>query len=345
MSVGVAPAGSLSHDDALRLAAAGTKTVRLTASWRKIEGVPGTYDFSSFDPQFQAVASAGMEVLPVLIEAPGWATEPGAVVYPDGRASAHYPVKPENRRAYVAFIRAFVARYGRGGSFVTANNLPPVTAYQVWSEPNVDVFARFPDAKKGGPLYAKLLNAAARGIRAVDPGATIVTAGMGDRARQSAFDLFLPAMLENKRVLDSFDVMAIQPFQVGAPVTAKLTIDKINEYVPVIRREISTKLPIWITEVAASTDGEPESIHLSDEPGQAKILRKVGRYVQTHEKSQRLKRLYWYGFRDISPGNLPEDTKTWNDYTGLFDFAGHPKPAWFQYARLAGGDPGSGPLP
>lgn len=345
VKVGVGPAVPVNHAEAVRLANAGTDSLRLVASWRQMESTPDVFNFTAFDQQYKTVAETGIDVMPVIVEPPVWAREPGATTYPDGRATAHYPIKAKNQKAFIQFVERFTNRYGRGGSYVTANNLPPITEFQIWSEPNVRAFARFPDFKKGGPLYGKFLIKTSKAIRKIDPDATIVTAGMADRARDSAFDLFIESMLEDKKVLKSFDVLAIQPFQVQGSVTAKATIKKTREYTKIIQKSVSKSIPVWITEVASATDGEPNSIHISSEGEQAKILRKLVEYARDRQQKDNLDRVYWYGFRDISPANLPAATKTWNDYTGLFDFDGEPKPAWFQYANLAGGSPGSGPLP
>ncbi len=51
----------------------------------------------------------------------------------------------------------------------------PVTSWQIWNEPNFPVYW---GGKPNATAYARMVIAAAAGIRAVDPNAYIVSAGL-----------------------------------------------------------------------------------------------------------------------------------------------------------------------
>src|SRR5258707_816180 len=69
-------------------------------------------------------------------------------------------------------------RYGPSGSFWAQNpQLPrhPITAWQIWNEPNLPVYWR---PRPSAAAYVQMLRLASQRIKAVDPSAEIVTAGL-----------------------------------------------------------------------------------------------------------------------------------------------------------------------
>jgi Glycosyl hydrolase family 53 len=110
-----------------------------------------------------------MTVLPVILNAPSWDGQ----TYKGGVVTLARSPGP-----YAAFAKALVERYGHRGSFWRANpQLPkvPITMWQIWNEPNIPAFwPPHPYYKR----YVALLRAAHAAIKAADPQAKIVLAGL-----------------------------------------------------------------------------------------------------------------------------------------------------------------------
>jgi hypothetical protein len=98
----------------------------------------------------------------------------------------------------------------------------------------------------------------------------------------------------------------------------------------------STK-PIWVTEVGWATGGE-ERPWVTTRKGQAKQLHLTGLALLHRKKSWHLRGMVWFSWRDTG------DKQHWGTNTGVFDVDGKPKPAWGEFADLAGGSAGSGSL-
>ena len=102
-------------------------------------------------------------------------------------------------------------RYGPGGSFWREHpGLPrlPVQSWQVWNEPNLPVY--WPSGPDAGE-YVALVRATALGIRRVDPGAEIVTAGLPDSSLGVPLDEYVTAMYAAGGA-GAFDVLAVNPY-------------------------------------------------------------------------------------------------------------------------------------
>ena len=104
-------------------------------------------------------------------------------------------------------------RYGPNGTFWAENPLiprHPITAYQIWNEPNLRAY--WPSGQNA-KSYAKLLKAAANGIRSVDPYANIVTAGLPDSSLSKPLNVYdyVKALLKAKAA-SSFNTLALNPY-------------------------------------------------------------------------------------------------------------------------------------
>jgi hypothetical protein len=112
------------------------------------------------------------------------------------------PIPPTDHERFAAFAAAFAARYGA-----------QVDAYQIWDEPNLA------DHWGGGPVspldYADLLARAARAIRAADPKARIVLAGLAPTVEvgpQNLSDVRYLERLYQAGAAPTFDVVAGKPY-------------------------------------------------------------------------------------------------------------------------------------
>lgn len=145
--------------------------VRLPLDWATIQPDPDRWSWATHDEFVLDAARAGMRVLPVLVQTPGWARSPDR-----SNAAGIWP--PQFPDYIVDFAGEAVRRYGTGGTLWRANpDVPemPVRSWQIWNEPNLRPWwPSGPDPEQ----YVALLRSAAIGIRSVDPAAEVVSAGL-----------------------------------------------------------------------------------------------------------------------------------------------------------------------
>jgi hypothetical protein len=128
-------------------------------------GVPT--DFGAVDAVVSAAARHGLALTPVVLGSPAWAAaDPSRRIGP-----------PADPATYARFITALVARYGPAGSFWTAHptlRKVPVRTWQIWNEVSNPYY--------WGPTwstaYPPLLRAGYDAVKAADPSATVVMAGL-----------------------------------------------------------------------------------------------------------------------------------------------------------------------
>src|SRR5215213_8667909 len=149
----------------------GLRVARVWFDWSAIETLPGKFDFSLYDALVEDAAHAHVRLLPVLIDPPAFRSSG-----PPGPQPGTYP--PADPGAMADFAALVVGRYGRGGSFWDAHaDLArlPVHAWQVWNEPNIwPWWGSGPDPA----AYTALARVVGGGIRACDPQAELVAAGL-----------------------------------------------------------------------------------------------------------------------------------------------------------------------
>jgi polysaccharide biosynthesis protein PslG len=137
----------------------GFNWVKQDFAWREIEGAgKGIFDWSRTDAIVQLVEEKGLNLLVRLDRQPGWATS--------GRCDeGHEMGPPENMQDWADFVSAVATRYqGRVG------------AYAIWNEPNLA--REWCDEPPDPEAYAELLRMAYEEIKAVDPDAIVISAGL-----------------------------------------------------------------------------------------------------------------------------------------------------------------------
>ena len=90
---------------------------------------------------------------------------------------AYLPVSGAARTGWAAFMTAAVARYGPSGSFWSEHpGIPqrPIRSWQIWNEPNFKYFIARPNPAE----YGKLVKISYTALKAADPGAQVVLAGL-----------------------------------------------------------------------------------------------------------------------------------------------------------------------
>ena len=340
-----------------RAATAGSNVVRINIGWvaanapRKPAGFnardPASpdYDFTADDAAVKAATADGLRVIANFTGAPRWAEGPHM---PRNASTGSW--KP-NDRDLEDYAIALAKRYS--GRFPDPTNparkLPKVWAFQLWNEPNLPDYLE-PQWQHGRPaspaIYRGMLNAFYRGIKSVDPGALVVTAGtapFGDPAE--AHQRMMPALfwrqvlcvqqlgskLRDTHCKDPahFDALAHHPYSVGAPDTRALNPDdvsipdmgKLTKILRVAERG-GTALPhirhqLWVTETGYNTrPPNPKGIPVGED----------ARWLE-----QTLELLWRQGVSLVTWEDIvdqpPNPSYFFSSQSGVFYLDGRPKPA------------------
>jgi len=299
--LGVIADGPMTHPGAAvdgewdLMAASGAESVRTAFYWPHAQPQEGVApDLSRFDAVVLSAAGRGLPVLPIVTGTPGWA----------GRESGDETSPPRDPRRYADFLRALVARYGPQGSLWAEHPevaARPIRAWQIWNEPNLTRYwARQPFARS----YVKLLRAAHRALRAADPGAKVILAGLPNESWIALRKVYRAG---GKRY---FDAVALHPYT-GKP----RNVVRLAEFARrEMRRFKDGRTPIWITELSwPAAKGKTKSTtgFETTDKGQASRLREGIRLLARARKRLRIERVYWYTWLS------QEDSPNSFDYSGL----------------------------
>lgn len=335
---GVVSQGDLQAPDFERMGAGRIGTVRLTLPWSEVDPspLPRDYEWERFDVLVEGAARHGVSVLPTFYSIPRWVSTVERCEGPVNGPCAITPPRSEvGLRAWGEFVSASVERYGPGGSFWELHpEIPalPIRVWQVWNEPNSPGFYQ-PRPDVAG--YARLLGAAAESIRAEDPSAEILLAGMfryplrGEKGGMRATD-FLAQLYERPGAAADFDGVAVHPYAARLSGVKKA----LNRLLRVMRTAGDTGAGLWITEIGWASGGRPNPLNRGPE-GQAARLAQSFRWLSANRAALGLRLIAWYAWRDTP---VAETRCAWCAKSGLFRAAElRAKPAWEQLMQFTGG--------
>jgi hypothetical protein len=245
--------------------------------WRDINPSPGRYAWSAGDDIVRTAQAYGLKLVVRLDMPPAWAVRSEAT---EGL--------PFDLEAYADFVGAAAARY-RGR----------IAGYIIWNEPNlaaewsrsgsdlVDRWASYAGWVADPADYVGVLGAAYRRVKAADPGALVITAGLAPTNENSprAMDdrQFLRQMLD-AGAQECFDVLGLHAYGYGLPPTADRTIhDGLNLARVVDLHEILLEYDgekrVWITELGYTIgEGQHPNVSEADQADYlVEALRLIGR--------------------------------------------------------------------
>jgi hypothetical protein len=308
------------EDDLLQLARdAGFAWIIQLLSWQEVEPVPGEFFWEYSDWLVRAVEYYGLDLVLRLDQAPDWAD-------------------PDDPSQYANFVREVASRY-RGR----------IVAYVVWNEPNLAVewAGRAPDPAG----YVELLCAARAAIRAADPQALIVSAGLAstNHADASALDdrVYLEAMYA-AGAARCFDILGAHPYGFAYPphdpsgAHDDLNVARLEDLRAVMVGEGDAAKPVWATELGWTT--------APVQAGQAWLA--VSEAEQAEYLGAALDKAGrdWPWLERIAIWNLSRDLPAGDEKRGysLLSSDGSPKPAYRALAEMLGGrrpNEPAGPVP
>jgi hypothetical protein len=131
--------------------------VKQRFEWRNIEGKnKGDFEWNEPDRILDAISQSGLKVVARVDNQPQWASS--TIQWPGSGP-------PDHLSDWTDFLTALATRY-RGR----------IQAYEIWNEPNLD--REWGDKQPDPNAYATLLEASYTAIKAADPQALVVSAGM-----------------------------------------------------------------------------------------------------------------------------------------------------------------------
>jgi polysaccharide biosynthesis protein PslG len=313
---GVVPWGSFEGADFQRLESAKVRNARTPFHWNLIEPSRGHYSWAGTDRVVGTLAYEHVRVLPFLNDTPSWVA--GDRTKPPVRSK-------KAKKAWGHFLQACIKRYGRHGEYWRTNpNIPktPITAWQIWNEPNL---ANYFDAKKPPRTYAKLVKVSDKAINKADKHAKTVLAGLSGNpeTKKMTPQRFLKKMLKVRKVKKHFNAAALHPY---APSIKKFKKLLRNLHNAMKKRGAGSK-KVWITEMGwGSAHPEKGKPLLKGTQGQKRLLKKSFRMLLHHRKQWHIKRVYWFLWRDANPA--VRTNCTFCKSSGLFRYDFSPKPSW-----------------
>ncbi|HET8814697.1 MAG TPA: glycosyl hydrolase [Solirubrobacterales bacterium] len=336
---GAVPQSPLGFEQYQRVHRGGVDSIRLPINWSAVQSSEGApFDWSASDSQIAAASRARIDVLPFLAGMPAWAER----MIPVGggvQVPARLPVKGTARAGWIAFCQAAVARYGPNGSFWSENpDIPPrpLRNWQIWNEPNFKFFVHRPNP----PEYGQMVKISSNAIKAVDPGAKVILAGLfawpkGGNAKSGNHNWFASDFLEAMYrgvpgIAKRFDAVALHPYS----TRYQLLTPQIEEVRAVMRKREDARTGIWITELGWSSQPRtPGNSFAKGINGQVTQLKGAFKLLVKNQRKWRLQRLFWFSIDDHGAAC------NFCNGSGLFGDGFTPKKSWFAYVRFAGGTP------
>jgi hypothetical protein len=314
----------------------GVRSVRLAVYWDLYQpyetaaGVPaakaGQFTDESGTPTrwgpldvfVSKVAKHRLRLLPTVLRAPRWAR-----LHPKERNS---PPSVSGRDAYARFLTALVKRYGPAGTFWAAHpELPkdPVTQWQIWNEPDgVRDWSDQPGTKD----YVQLLKPAYTAVKAADPRATVVLAGLVGRSWDHLQDVY------DAGGKGYFDMAAVHPFSLYVSNVLKI----VRWFRGTMKRNGDGRKPVVISEMSwPSAKGRTKQQYGFEvtPKGQAAKIREALPKLAARRKAWHIASVFWSTWISYD-----RDKNYSFDYAGLRRFRNGkvtPKPAFYAFRTVA----------
>ena len=144
----------------------GINWIKQDIRWRDFETAPGEINFEALDAVINALEAQNANVLLTVTYAPDWA-----------RSIQEENGPPDNFANFGAFMSALAGRYaGR------------VAAYEIWNEPNLRSRWKSLQHPIGAESYIELLRHGYNAVKAADPAALVISAGLAPTGFNDAFN-------------------------------------------------------------------------------------------------------------------------------------------------------------
>lgn len=264
----------------------GVGTARVTFDWNVAQPFRDwTPWLGQTDAVVLAAARRGITVLPTVVGAPGWAS--------DEPADGTFVLTPRDPADYATWLRTLIARYGPAGSLWTEHPevaRRPIRAWQIWNEPNLKRYWRG-DWATG---YLALLRVAYTTVKAADPGATVVLAGLPNYSWLGLSALYA------KGAAPFFDVVAVHPYT--RRLESLVALVEANRRV--MRANGDAKTPLWVTELGwPAAEGRARDLGFNvTSSEQVRLLRGAVTRLARERTRLRIGKVLWYSWLSRGTG-------------------------------------------
>ena len=350
---GIVPQTAVTKKDAEYMKAGGIEVVRAPLIWPAVQPTKkGGYHWESFDPVVEQAALQGLEVLPFFIATPKWVA---------GKETTLPFHSAAQRKAWTAFLKAAVERYGPGGQFwkehspatiraeqEKAKNGPvyelpgakltpipkpkPIRTWEIWNEANYFYFA-YPVSPHD---YARLLKLSTPVVKKAEPSAKVIIAGLFGRPTAGAkrgmpAAEFLEGLYAVPGIKSFFDGVSLHPYAIDTE-----ELEEIVEELHQVTVANHDRVPLYITEMGW---GSQNDFHIDAFEhginGQTEELKKAYAFLLANRTKFNLKQVDWFSWKD-----LPESCAFCDSVGFFYSGAGfRSKPAWKAFVRITGGKP------
>jgi hypothetical protein len=265
-----------------KMASAGVESVRIPFFWGNAQPVnDGSTNYSWTDQAVTLAAQHGLELLPVVTQAPDW--------------DRKYPSKPysppSEDGAYTRYLVDLIDRYGPNGSFwLTHPTLPkiPIRALQIWNEPAEYYQWSVPSGQDWAPGYGKLLRKSYRAIKHADSSVRVVMAGLANTAPQ-----YLEHLYDKGNIHGYFDVAALHPYT--AHDHGVLTL--AEQFKDVMKKHGDKGKRLWVTELglpASKGKSSSNSDLQTTNKGMARFLTTSYKDLMENRHKLKIDHVFWY---------------------------------------------------
>lgn len=279
---------------------------------------------SGIDAAVQAARNAGLNVLLELDRTPYWASaDPNK--YTDSSGGLHW--NPywtySNPQTYARVVSDVVSHYKAMG----------VNDYELWNEPNNPSF--WPSGVNAGG-YVSLLKAAYPAVKAADPSATVVMAGLENDGSYPATS-YLQQMYD-AGAKGSYDIANFHIYPGGDPTKCNLgsngqpTVDSFC-LLDELRSEMTQNgdsSPVWVTELGWSTCTQSWCVTPQQ---QASYITSAFGLLATSKYSY-VQKAFVYQLRDLYTDT---SNTSWDSSLGVMGRDFTPKPAYAALQSLTSG--------
>jgi hypothetical protein len=308
------------HDPAIinRVRRGGVESMRFIVPWSRVEAVRDKYNWDFLDRRVDSVQDSGVVPVPMVFGFPSWMLD------------TYAPLKrPEFAEEFQEFLRDLVGRYGPNGlADYYSDSYVPLRSWQIWNEVNLPEHLNMDQPEPGD--YVDVLRLSAEAIRSVDPGASLIAAGLAPGRRSITAPDFIEGVFEEYRrrgLPPDFNEVGVHPY--GSTVAvAKHRVLKFRQVMNGTRA--GRRTPILIGELGWASEGGPDEFLGGSPKSQARKLRKSFRTFHRMRHRVGLSGLMWFALDDAAPGT----GCSFCPHSGLFEQDFTPKPSWKVFKKV-----------
>ncbi len=257
----------------------------------------------------------------------------GLTILPTLQNGTQFPLPGEPGLAeWGAWLREAVERYGVNGSFWEGKvNPTPITAWEVWNEPNISGEDPRPDEAAS---YGAFLAYSAEQIQAASQGKaggpTNVLFGAINTQVGESYEAFLAGAAATGGLGPDVTGVAIHPYSfAGGASGMAADISGVRGYLDTLPEGSGKSL--WITEVGWPTHGHVPSGETVDPSEAATLLSESLEWIEANAEAENIQLVAWYNVRDFGGS-------TWDGYAGLQAEDGAYEPAWYAFQEQTGAE-------